>query len=99
MTIDTAQDGNDLTIRVSGRFDFSLHKDFRSASEQITANIRQVKVDLGRAEYVDSSALGMLLILRDKMGGDKSSVRITNVSPEVRKILEIANFNQLFTLA
>lgn len=98
MSIDTAVNGNDLTIRITGRFDFGLHKDFRLASEKIDANIRQVLVDMSRTEYVDSSALGMLLILREKMGGDRSAVKITNASPDVKKILEIANFNQLFTL-
>ena len=99
MSIDAAVNGDNLTIRISGRFDFGLHKDFRNASDQIVANIRQVTVDMGRTEYVDSSALGMLLILREKMGGDRGAVKITNASSEVKKVLEIANFNQLFTLA
>ena len=99
MSIETAVNGNDLTIRITGRFDFGLHKDFRIASDKINANIRKVMVDMGRTEYVDSSALGMLLILREKMGGDRSAVKISNASPEVKKVLEIANFNQLFTLS
>jgi anti-anti-sigma factor len=99
MSIETAVNDNKLTIRITGRFDFGLHKDFRNASDKINANIRQVMVDLGRTEYVDSSALGMLLVLREKMGGDRAAVKITNASMEVKKVLEIANFNQLFTLA
>jgi HptB-dependent secretion and biofilm anti anti-sigma factor len=50
-------------------------------------------------EYVDSSALGMLLVLRDKVAGDKTAISIKNVRPEVMKILEIANFDKLFTLS
>lgn len=99
MSIDTSANGSDITIRIAGRFDFSLHKDFRGASDKINAATKQVIVDLGRTEYVDSSALGMLLILREKMGGDPKAVRITNAKSDVRKVLDIANFDKLFTIA
>jgi len=87
-----------LEIKISGRFDFGIHQDFRKASEQASSGVSTVIVDMGNVDYVDSSALGMLLVLRDKVGESKSAVRIKNSKPEVRKILEIANFNKLFTL-
>ena len=48
--------------------------------------------------YLDSSALGMLLLLRDFAGGDDGKVEITNCNADVRKILAISNFEQLFTI-
>ena len=100
MTIETRLDSatRTLEINISGRFDFGLHKDFRNASEQASSGIDTVIVDMGRVDYMDSSALGMLLVLRDKVGESKSAVRIKNSKPEVKKILEIANFDKLFTL-
>ncbi len=50
------------------------------------------------ATYLDSSALGMLLLLRDHAGGDAAEVRIVNCNPDVRKILTISNFEQLFEI-
>ena len=38
----------------------------------------------------------MLLLLREHAGGETSDIEITSVSPEVRKILEVANFGKLF---
>jgi len=87
-----------LSIHVSGRFDFGLHQDFRKASEQAKGDVNHIIVDLGKVDYLDSSALGMLLVLRDRVGENKSAVKIKNIKPDVKKILEIANFNQLFTL-
>ena len=48
--------------------------------------------------YLDSSALGMLLLLRDHAGGDLSSIKIINCNEDVRKILVISNFGRLFTI-
>lgn len=91
-------DGRELTIRVKGRFDFSTHQDFRNAYESAPENLSTYVVDLRDATYLDSSALGMLLLLRDHAGGDGSLVRIVNCNADVKKILEISNFEQLFTI-
>ncbi|MFW5442984.1 MAG: STAS domain-containing protein [Methylococcaceae bacterium] len=100
MAVETSLDSatKTLTIKISGRFDFGAHQDFRQASDQASKNVNKIIVDMGAVDYVDSSALGMLLVLRDKVGESKSAVVIKNVKAEVRKIFEIANFDKLFTL-
>ncbi len=87
-----------LEIKISGRFDFGIHQNFRKVTEQASSDVNAVIVDMGNVDYVDSSALGMLLVLRDKAGESKSAVRLKNPKPEVRKILEIANFDKLFAI-
>lgn len=100
MTISSTEsrDGREVVIRVKGRFDFSTHQDFRSAYEDHPEAPDAYVVDLREATYLDSSALGMLLLLRDHAGGDSRKVRIVNCNPDVRKILSISNFEQLFTI-
>jgi len=93
-----AGDGRELTIKVDGRFDFSAHQDFRDAYEHATSDVNRFVVDLGSASYLDSSALGMLLLLRDFAGGDSADVKIVNCNQDVRKILTISNFEQLFQI-
>jgi len=87
-----------LTLAISGRFDFGIHRDFRKATEQAVNGVNSIVVDMGQVDYLDSSALGMLLVLRDKVGESKSSVKIKGARPDVKKILQIANFDKLFTL-
>lgn len=99
MSIESKLDSGVLTIKVAGRFDFSVHQQMRDATNQAAANIKQIVVDLAATDYLDSSALGMLLVLRDKVAGDKGAVVIKGARAEVKKILEIANFDKLFTLA
>lgn len=91
-------DGSELVISIKGRFDFSTHQDFRNAYERAPASLHAYVVDLRDATYLDSSALGMLLLLRDHAGGDGSNIRIINCNPDVKKILAISNFEQLFNI-
>lgn len=93
-----SESGDELVISVSGRFDFSTHQAFREAYEGPARAPARYRVDLREANYIDSSALGMLLLLRDYAGGDSAEVHIVNCSPDVRKILSISNFEQLFTI-
>lgn len=96
---DFSPDDKKLTITVKGRFDFGRHQEFRNAYERQPVRPGTVVVDLKEATYLDSSALGMLLLLRDHEGGDKSSISVINTSSDVRKILAISNFEKLFNIS
>lgn len=91
-------EGNTRTLRIDGKFDFKLHRCFRELYEQAPPEIARYVIDLARTEYMDSSALGMLLLLREHVGGERQSVQIVNCRPEIRRILEIANFDKLFDI-
>jgi len=93
-----SDDGGKVTITVAGKFDFQLYDEFRASYADTAGNGVDYVVDLSRTEYLDSSALGMLLLLREHAGGESSSIAITEASPEVRKILDVANFGKLFKL-
>jgi anti-anti-sigma factor len=97
VTSERSSDGQQLTINIKGRFDFSTHQDFRGAYEK-GADAKRYVVDLKETHYLDSSALGMLLLLRDHAGGERADVRLVNCSPDVVKILAISNFSKLFRI-
>lgn len=90
--------GNTLKIRIDGRFDFSSHQAFRDAYEGNEKPAEGYCVDMTNATYLDSSALGMLLLLRDYAGGDNAQVTLANCNDDVRRILTISNFEQLFKI-
>ncbi|MCP8898325.1 STAS domain-containing protein [Gilvimarinus xylanilyticus] len=91
-------DGADLTIVIKGRFDFSSHQDFRGTYENLPHKPTRYVIDMQDTAYLDSSALGMLLLLRDYAGGDKANIQILNASDDVKRILTISNFEQLFSI-
>ncbi|MBF6028716.1 STAS domain-containing protein [Pseudomonas sp. P115] len=92
-------DGKKLTIAIKGRFDFGSHQTFREAYERFYKVPELYVVDLKETTYLDSSALGMLLLLRDHAGGDDADVRVINSNSDVRKILGISNFDKLFDIS
>ena len=98
VTSHVSNDGKQLTIAIKGRFDFSKHQAFREAYEKCALTSPQVVVDLKEATYLDSSALGMLLLLRDHAGGDNAEIRVINSNPDVLKIFNISNFDKLFDI-
>ncbi|MDH5432370.1 MAG: STAS domain-containing protein [Gammaproteobacteria bacterium] len=93
-----SSDGKVLTISVNGRFDFSAHQAFREAYENLDSTPTEIVVDMVDTTYLDSSALGMLLLLRDHAGGDSSNIVLRNCNEDIKKILAISNFEQLFKI-
>ena len=86
-------------LKLGGRFEFNAHREFRDAVERVLQDTGDVRVDLGEVAYLDSSALGMLLMLRDKAKGAGREVQLTNTRGSVRQVLDIANFGKLFPIS
>jgi len=90
--------GDALTIRVTGNLDFKTHAEFRRAYESVTTRPRSVVIDLAEVDYMDSAALGMLLLLRQHFG-EGAAFTVANAKPAVVRILHVANFQKLFKVA
>lgn len=84
-------------IRLQGRFDYSARRDFDAAVQSALKEAAgEIRVDMLEVEYMDSSALGMLLVLRDKAKGVGKVVSLGECQGFVKKILDVANFQKLF---
>jgi HptB-dependent secretion and biofilm anti anti-sigma factor len=89
--------GDELTMVIDGRFDFNIHSDFRNAYRDLPASTRYV-VDLARASFMDSSAMGMLLLLREHAGEKDANICLQNCNADIRKILSISNLDKMFVV-
>ncbi len=100
MQIVTESSGDRATLKLSGRFDFHSHRDFRAAYEQllVTGAVRDIVIDFADVDYLDSSALGMLLLLREKADGAGKNILLASLKGTVKQVLDIANFGKLFTI-
>lgn len=101
MTISTSIQNDLAVISVKGRFKYDLTRPFRDATEQIASqpSVRRIEVDLADATYMDSSALGLLLALRDAVRARGMSIQLTNVRGNVRQVLDLARFDRLFAIS
>jgi anti-anti-sigma factor len=88
------------TLHLEGRFDFNSQKDFRTAYAPFLedATVRSIRIELSKVSYLDSSALGMLMLMRERAQAVGKSVELCKPNETVRKILVIANFGKLFKI-
>jgi len=100
MKITSKQDVDKVTLSLTGRFDFSAHREFRTSYEDALklTGIRQIVLDMATVDYLDSSALGMLLLLNERARTVNASVSISRCSEGVQKILDIANFSKIIKI-
>ena len=101
MTVRTQIAGEKAQLSLSGRFDFTAHREFRQSYESALKQpgIKGIEVDLRGGDYIDSSALGMLLLLKESAERGRMRLALTNCTGSVRRVLDVANFGKLFSLS
>lgn len=98
MTISSklSDDGVLVTIKVHGCFNHDVHDAFHQAFKVHPKGKQCFVVDLANTRIIDSSALGMLLQLKNHNRKDRR-VRLINASPAVRTALVQAGYASLFS--
>ena len=88
-------------ITMSGRFDFELQRSFTEACAplMLAKDVHNIEVELAGVDHLDSSALGMLVRLKVRAMGSNKTVTLLNPSCIASHVLEVANFNHLFTIS
>lgn len=86
-----------VTIKVRGDFSFALNADFREALQRYPRDKQCFVVDVGDVHELDSSALGMLLQLREHSRGG-NSVKLLNPSQAVTDRLSDSGMQRLFAI-
>ena len=87
-------------ISLSGRFDFDLHRDFSNVYSPLLANaaVKEIEIELSKVDYLDSAALGMLMLLNERAKDAGKSILLLNISDVVSKIFAVANFHRMFKI-
>lgn len=100
MQITTAASGNTAVFTLSGRFDFNDHRSFKNSYESLLSQpgVTTLEFNMAGIEYIDSSALGMLMLLRERAQSVGKTVVLSHPNTTVSQILDIANFGKLFTI-
>ena len=93
-----SEDGKVLTIGIPSRLDITAHKDFGEAYKDKLGPISSCIIDMAEVEFLNSSALGMLLLFRGNAVAENVDISIANCSPGIKKIFAMANFDKLFKM-
>lgn len=99
MNFSTHTEGQTGVIKLEGRFTFEAHQEFKAASTPMLAqSLLAIHLDLSGVAYMDSSSLGMLLLLREKAEAKGIKVVLLRPSPSVLAIIKVVQFGKLFEI-
>jgi anti-anti-sigma factor len=84
-------------VNLPSRFDYAYHKQFYDdcASGLNAAEIKELVLDFLHVEYLDSSALGMLVMMQKKTANAMKKIKIKNARGSTEEILKMANIQKL----
>ncbi|MDR3439694.1 STAS domain-containing protein [Telmatospirillum sp.] len=92
------KDGDAALLRLEGRFTFTDHEAFRQLINEFGDTPPQhLTIDLNAVTYLDSAAVGMLLLLREHF--DRIRIVLKGGNSTVKELIRIAKLGTLFDLA
>lgn len=100
MNCTTQIDGAKGILRLEGRFTFEAGADFKAKAHAVleAAEVKELYLDFKNVTFLESSALGILLLLREKAEAKGAQVALLNPSPAVRSALDAVQFGKLFEI-
>jgi anti-anti-sigma factor len=88
-----------LHITLRGSFTFLENARFREVLRSLTkSNIRSLQLHLQDLTFVDSAALGMLLLIREEAKKHAISITLLGVQGQPEKMFAMVRFDSLFTM-
>ncbi len=86
------------TISLTGSFCYSSHVIFRETYNRILniEAINEIEIDCSEIEYLDSAALGMLLVLKDKADFAHKMLVLSRPSQVALSTFELVGFQFSF---
>ena len=98
ITKSVSPDHRVITIGVNGRFDINVFEEFNLAYKSVSPPGEKYVVDLAETKFLDSAALGMLLLMRERLGRSSAALVVANCSPEIKRTLETVGLHKLINI-
>lgn len=93
------RDGSSLQVSLAGKLTFSDNSTFQSVTElQENGKVKQIDLHLENLEYIDSSGIGMLLVLKEKCDAVGATMTLSSPRGQVAKILRIACIDRVIPI-
>jgi anti-anti-sigma factor len=86
-----------VEVILDGQFTFADHNAFRRVIDEIAdKSPKNCTIDLSQVSYLDSAAVGMLLLLRERL--DEGKISLRGGSSSVKELIRIAKLATLFNI-
>ncbi|NLX05451.1 MAG: STAS domain-containing protein [Phycisphaerae bacterium] len=70
----------------------------RQLTDLVDQGARRLVVDFSRVDHLSSSALGMLITVRQGLSQVKGDMRLCNIRPEIYEVFKITGLDKLFVI-
>ena len=98
MTITQEQRAQQVILHMEGRFDFGARKTFKEMVDQASELKQPVILDLSQVGFLDSSALGLLVISHQMFKSKQIPLYLVNPQTYVRQVLDLANVTKIIPI-
>lgn len=92
------QDNGNATIYMEGQFTFADNQVFKDVLAVAEPPTHAITLNLKDVGFVDSAALGMLLLLKDRCDAKNIQLNLRAPQGQVKKVFDVSRFDQLFTI-
>lgn len=98
MKIHKNQDGDKLTLEISGRLETSTAPALQEVVENELFGVLHLRVEMGDLEYISSAGLRTLLAAKKKMKAVDGTMVVTGVNEEVMEVFKITGFDDILDI-
>lgn len=99
VTSELLEDQSVLRIKIDGVFTFELNRAFSDIYHSAPVSVKKYVIDFSGVEYVDSSALGILLVM--KKSGEEHGVEsfcLENCRQNILDVMNVCHFGDIFSM-
>lgn len=93
-----SEEGKDLFINLNGDLDAYTSDDFKAEVIKSLGTPKDIILDATELEFIDSTGLGSLIGIYNNLKETDKNITIRNIKPNVRKIFEITELDQVFNI-
>jgi anti-anti-sigma factor len=87
-----------LVVSLRGSFTFKDHHAFRAIIDALSVGGGRKYLDLAQVEFIDSAALGMLMIAEEETSRANGALVLRNLSPQIAGLFELSAMSTVFTI-
>jgi anti-anti-sigma factor len=99
MEIKTLEKDGQVTLHVRGEIEVYSLPDFSRHAESYLGGPRELVVDMRDLDYVDSSALGFLVTLHERMERQGQHLRLINMNAHVARVFKITRLDRVLDIS
>ena len=96
--ISSERDGENLTVKISGKLDTNSANAANKEILSMLDGVKNLMFDLNGLEYISSAGLRILIAAMKKIRAQGGTMTLKNVSEQVKEVLEMTGFAQIFSV-